>query len=277
MIDLLWVENLSIPTNNCTETDLLLEPATGVSLRLVPALAVVLALPAPIVGAPGAHPSATAMALRGPAGLVSAPPASFDRATWRPLDAGSISPDVLDLALDAAACAIRAGVVQDPATLTIIDYSRPSTARRLWVFDLRSRARLFEELVSHGQGTGNDLATRFSNEPESHQSSLGLFVTAEAYVGKNGYSLRLDGLDRGFNDRARERAIVMHGAPYVSEAFAAAQGRLGRSWGCPAVRDVIARRFIDTVKGGSLVFAYYPDPDFLASSAYLGDCAALAE
>jgi hypothetical protein len=101
-----------------------------------------------------------------------------------------------------------------------------------------------------------------------------LFLTDETYVGRNGYSLRLDGLDRGFNDRARERAIVMHGAPYVSEAFAEAQGRLGRSWGCPALRQSVAREVIDRVKGGGLLFAYYPDAKWLTSSKYLGDCAA---
>ncbi len=124
------------------------------------------------------------------------------------------------------------------------------------------------------QGTGANLATKFSNENESHQTSLGLFVTDTAYVGKNGYSLRLDGLDEGFNDRARERAIVMHGAPYVSEAFVKANGRLGRSWGCPAVSDAVARELIDRVKGGSLVFAYYPDAEWLKTSKYLGGCGA---
>jgi hypothetical protein len=101
-------------------------------------------------------------------------------------------------------------------------------------------------------------------EAESHQSSLGLFRTEDTYVGKNGYSLRLRGLDAGFNDRAYERAIVMHGAPYVSDAFARTQGRLGRSWGCPALREGIAHEVIDTVKGNGLVFAYYPDPAWLA-------------
>lgn len=187
---------------------------------------------------------------------------------------GSISPDVLALALSAAACAERAGAVSTPATLTVIDYSKPSTARRLWVIDLASRRLLFEELVAHGQGTGDNIASRFSNRPNSHQTSLGLFVTGESYVGQNGYSLRLDGLDRGFNDRARERAIVIHGAPYVNEEAISSLGRLGRSWGCPAVRPAVARQMIDTVKGGSLVFAYANDPVWLASSAYLGDCAA---
>ena len=111
----------------------------------------------------------------------------------------------------------RSGAVANPSTLTVIDYSKPSTEKRLWVFDLRSHELVYEELVAHGQGSGGNLPTSFSNDPETHRTSLGLFVTADTYVGKNGYSLRLDGLDRGFNDHARERAIVMHGAPYVSE------------------------------------------------------------
>lgn len=185
-----------------------------------------------------------------------------------------IDHNVFELAFSAASCAMRAGMPTAPRTLTVIDYSRPSTEKRLWVFDIRTRALLYEELVAHGQGTGDTYATSFSNEPNTHRSSLGLFVTDETYVGRNGYSLRLDGLDRGFNDRARERAIVMHGAPYVSDEFAAAQGRLGRSWGCPALRESIAREVIDRVKGGSLLFAYYPDPQWLKASRYLGDCAA---
>jgi hypothetical protein len=180
-----------------------------------------------------------------------------------------VKPAVLDLALGAAACAVKSGVVDAPATLTVIDYSLPSTAKRMWVYDLNARALVFEELVAHGSASGDNFATDFSNDPDSHQTSLGLFVTDEPYVGKNGYSLRMSGLDAGINDRARERAIVIHGADYVSDAFAKAQGRLGRSWGCPAVRGVIARSLIDRVRGGGLVFAYYPDPQFLAESKYV--------
>ena len=132
----------------------------------------------------------------------------------------------------------------------------------------------FANWLHNGQGSGDNLANAFSNTPESHQSSIGLFVTAETYIGKHGYSLRLDGLDRGFNDRARERAIVVHGASYVSPAFVKAQGRLGRSWGCPAVSAAVARPLIDAIKGGNLLFAYYPDQEWLRSSQYLGDCAA---
>ena len=191
---------------------------------------------------------------------------------WTAEDLGAIDRDVFQLALSAAACAVRSGDVTDLETLTVIDYSRPSTAKRLWVFDLRERSLLYEELVAHGSGSGMDMATAFSNEPESHQSSLGLFRTDSSYVGRNGYSLRLHGLEEGFNDMAYERAIVMHGAPYVSEDAIKQQGRLGRSWGCPALRAGVAREVIDTVKGHGLVFAYYPDAKWLKSSKYLGDC-----
>jgi hypothetical protein len=118
------------------------------------------------------------------------------------------------------------------------------------------------------------MATRFSNEADTHATSLGLFVTDDTYVGKNGYSLRLNGLDKGLNDRARDRAIVMHGAPYVSETFVKKTGRLGRSWGCPAVSAEVAKKLIDRVKGGGLVFAYYPDTKLVKSSKYLGGCRA---
>ncbi len=203
------------------------------------------------------------------------PPAAAVRLSsdaWDAVERGSIDPDVFEMALGAAVCAIRSGSITDPSTLTVIDYSRPSTAKRLWVFDLRDPALLYEELVAHGKESGENLATRFSNELDSHQSSLGLFLTEDAYVGRNGYSLRLRGLDKGFNDRAYERAIVMHGAPYVNDEIARTNGRLGRSWGCPALREGVARAVIDRVKGTGLVFAYYPDSAWLKSSKYLGDC-----
>ncbi len=176
------------------------------------------------------------------------------------------------MALGAASCAVKTGAVDAPKTLTVIDYSKPSTEKRLWVYDLTTRALLYEELVAHGQGSGATVATQFSNENETHRTSIGLFRTSDTYVGKNGYSLRLDGLDKGFNDKARDRAIVMHGASYVSDAFIKATGRLGRSWGCPAVSADVARNMIDHVKGGGLVFAYYPDQNWLKTSKYLGGC-----
>jgi hypothetical protein len=197
---------------------------------------------------------------------------AFKVDAWADSAVARIDPEVLRLALSASQCATASGAVHNPATLTIIDYSKASVEPRLWVLDLRSRALVYEELVSHGQGSGGDRATRFSNQPDSHQTSIGLYVTEQPYVGRNGYSLRLDGLDKGFNDRARERAIVMHGAPYVNVGITKSLGRLGRSHGCPAVRDEVARELIDRVKGGSLLFAYYPDPEWLRSSRFLGNC-----
>jgi len=202
-----------------------------------------------------------------------ASPASTTGARSVPAVTGA-NPAVLDMAFAAASCAVRAGAATAPETLTVIDYSKPSTEKRMYVFDLNSNAVLYTELVAHGQGSGENLATRFSNEPNTHASSLGLFVARGTYIGKNGYSLRLDGLDQGFNDRALERAIVMHGAPYVNPAAIPSMGRLGRSWGCPALRPAIAREVIDRVKDGGLVFAYFPDADWLKASRYLGTCAA---
>jgi hypothetical protein len=181
-----------------------------------------------------------------------------------------ISPEVLDLALTATSCAAASGAIEaQPPTLTVIDYSRPSTEPRLWVFDLATGDVLFKELVAHGRNTGDNLALKFSNQMDSRQTSIGLFVTDDTYVGSNGYSLRLDGLDAGFNDRARDRAIVMHGAPYVDPKLAAAQGRIGRSWGCPALRTAIASKVIDRIRGGSVIFSYYPDREWLQKSRFL--------
>jgi hypothetical protein len=185
-----------------------------------------------------------------------------------------ISPGVLGLALRAISCAVGTGAIAAPPTLTLIDYSRPSTEPRLWVFDLATGNLLYKELVAHGRNTGENMSVSFSDRMNSRQSSIGLFVTRDTYIGSNGYSLRLDGLERGFNGTARERAIVMHGAPYVSADIAARQGRIGRSWGCPAVREAVARQVIDTVRGGGVIFSYYPDQKWLNSSRFLTGCSA---
>jgi hypothetical protein len=192
------------------------------------------------------------------------------------IDIGSagIAPDVLQLALGAVTCATRVGDIKAPPTLTVIDYSLPSVEQRLWVFDLSDGTLLFRELVAHGRNTGDNIATRFSDSMNSRQSSIGLFVTADTYVGSNGYSLRLDGLERGFNANARERAIVMHGAPYVDAKLAATQGRIGRSWGCPALREAVAPQVINTIRGGGVIFSYYPDSNWLKSSRFLNGCGA---
>jgi len=142
--------------------------------------------------------------------------------------------------------------------LTVIDYGLPSTVRRLWVFDLASHRVLFHTLVAHGRNSGADLAESFSNDEGSLMSSLGSFVTGETYVGRNGYSLRLRGMEPGLNDRAEARTIVMHGAAYVSEDFIRRVGRLGRSHGCPAVSRRVAGPLIDRLKGCTLLYVWHP-------------------
>jgi hypothetical protein len=205
-----------------------------------------------------------------------AAPARADNAGGRPnallaqLErlAPEADPQVLALALESAECASASGTIPAPRRLAVIDYSRPSTERRLWVFDLSSPRVLYNEYVAHGRASGENLPTAFSNLDSSHQSSLGLFSTAEVYTGHNGVSMRMDGLEPGFNDRARDRAIVMHGAAYVDPAMAQRQGRLGRSYGCPAVRPAVAEGMIDALKDGQLVFAYYPDQQWLTQSKF---------
>lgn len=223
---------------------------------------------------PGAVSAPVELAAEAPTAIDSTPEVAtsasiFEATSWNDVNLGRVKPNVFAMALHAAEVAVERGEAE-PSTLTVIDFSRPSTERRLWVYDLRSRALLFEELVSHGRNSGMNLATSFSNVAESNMSSIGLYRTAEPYIGKHGYSLRLDGLERGFNDRARARAIVIHGADYVSEAVTRAQGRLGRSLGCPAVRPEVSRKLIDAVKEGGLVFAYYPDQNWLRTSRYVG-------
>ena len=181
---------------------------------------------------------------------------------------------VLQLAAKAMTCALRRPELGiDPTRLSVIDYSRPSTEQRMWVFDLARQKLLFEEWVAHGRNSGGNQTEHFSNRDGSFMSSLGAFTAKETYMGGNGYSLRLEGLEPGFNDKARDRAIVIHGAPYVNPTMARLQGRLGRSLGCPAVRLTVAKPLINSLRDGAMVFAYYPDKDWLARSQLLGpDC-----
>jgi hypothetical protein len=171
-------------------------------------------------------------------------------------------------AITAYRCAAAAGKVGGPL-LTVIDFSRPSTERRLWVLDLVAGKVVFHELVAHGSGSGEAVATRFSNTPQSKATSLGLFTTLGTYDGKHGLSLKLRGLEPGVNDNAESRSIVVHGADYVSPRVVKEQGRLGRSWGCPAVEVGVAPRLIEAIKGGMAVFAYAEDPTWLAGSPWL--------
>jgi L,D-transpeptidase-like protein len=171
--------------------------------------------------------------------------------------APTIRPEALRAALAAWRELYLRGEVSRPV-LTVIDYGLPSLVKRMWVFDLASQRLLFHELVAHGRNSGEDLASSFSNDEGSLMTSLGAFVTGTTYNGRNGYSLRLRGMEAGLNDRAEARTIVIHGAPYVNEETAAGLGRLGRSHGCPAVRPAIARTLIDEIKDLTLVYAWHP-------------------
>jgi hypothetical protein len=186
-----------------------------------------------------------------------------------------LRPEVLDLALRAYSHATDAGATAIPI-LTIIDYELPSFEKRLWVLDMDSGVVLHAEWVAHGmgepRGSGGTMThvLSFSNDEGTRKSSLGLFITAETYHGRHGYSLKLDGLESGYNDNARERYIVLHGAHYVT-AQRARKHLIGRSWGCPVLRPEIATDLIHTIKEGSVLWVYYPDRQWLQESRFLVD------
>ena len=156
-----------------------------------------------------------------------------------------------------------------PGLLTICDFSQPSSKKRLYVLDFSNGKILFNTYVAHGRNSGNDYATSFSNNDESHKSSLGFMITAETYNGDNGYSMRLDGKEQGFNTNVRARAIVMHGSAYVNRERALNGTMMGRSYGCPAVPAAEVKKIIDCIKGGSCFFNYYPDKTYTKASAIL--------
>ncbi|MCD7923797.1 murein L,D-transpeptidase catalytic domain family protein [Phocaeicola sp.] len=152
--------------------------------------------------------------------------------------------------------------------LTLIDFTKPSTEKRLFVFDMKEKKLLYSSVVSHGKNSGENYATSFSNEVGSYKSSLGFYLTGSTYQGKNGYSLLLDGLEKGINDRARERAIVVHGAAYANPSVCRS-GRLGRSFGCPALPQNLTKPIINTIKGGSVLFIYANNKEYMAKSSIL--------
>lgn len=174
---------------------------------------------------------------------------------------------VLKLALAAYRKAANRGAVRKPV-LTVIDYSLPSSKQRMWIFDL-SRARLlYNTYVAHGRNSGMDVPHHFSNISSSKETSLGTYVTKDTYIGSKGISLNLQGLEKGFNDNAYNRRVVIHGAWYVEPDFIRKTGHAGRSWGCPSIAKTIAKPVINTLKGGSVVFAYYPDRNYLSHTGY---------
>ncbi len=182
----------------------------------------------------------------------------------------TLSFDVFEKAMTGFENLKRAGEIKEETVLlTVCDFSKSSNEKRLWVINTETGEILFNALVAHGKNTGDEFATNFSNRESSLQSSLGFYRTDLTYQGGNGYSLKLHGLDKGYNDAAFRRAIVMHGANYVNENFAKQHRRIGRSWGCPAVSSQLAKPIINTIKDGSVLFIYYPDQNYLKDTKWL--------
>jgi hypothetical protein len=181
----------------------------------------------------------------------------------------TLKPEALEIALRGQKILVDQGIANKPSILTLIDYSLPSTSERLFVIDLTYRTILYRSLVAHGRNSGDIYASRFSNRIQSHQSSLGFFVTGETYQGGQGYSMLMMGLDTGYNDNAARRSVVMHGADYVSYSYIEKYGRTGRSFGCPALPLNITREIIDRIKEGSVIFCYYPEPSYTMKSSVL--------
>lgn len=181
----------------------------------------------------------------------------------------NLKPEIIKLATEAFFRAQKSGVHIRKPILTIIDYTLPSTQKRLWVIDIARSKILYNSLVAHGKYSGENYTTNFSNRIDSLQTSIGLFLTENTYSGRYGYSLRLQGLEKGFNDQAKIRTIVFHGAPYVNKKFATAVGRIGRSWGCPAVEPRLAKPIINTIKDGTLIFSFYPHPQWISQSQFI--------
>jgi hypothetical protein len=153
--------------------------------------------------------------------------------------------------------------------ITIVDFSLSSTKKRLWVIDLATNTILYNSVVSHGRNSGGEYANSFSNSQSSNKSSLGFYATGETYNGKHGLSLKLDGLERGINDNARARSVVMHGADYANPSVLKTQGYLGRSQGCPAVPEAVKADIIKTIKGKSCLFIYHPTKSYEIASKLL--------
>jgi hypothetical protein len=158
------------------------------------------------------------------------------------------------------------GRLSTDSILTIIDFSKSSREKRLFVVDLKKQALLFKSVVAHGRNTGEEFARSFSNDMNSHKSSLGFYITGATYLGSNGFSMMLNGVEKGFNDKAKDRAIVMHGADYASEQAILHKGYLGRSYGCPALPRAVNQKIIETIKEGNCMFIYYPDQKYLSNS-----------
>lgn len=202
---------------------------------------------------------------------VSSVEESATSAIYENLDLGAkgLSRNAFDYALIGFEKLKATGKVSNANILTIIDFTLPSSKKRLFVIDVKSFKLLFNSYVAHGQNSGKAMCDNFSNTNESLQSSIGFYITSGTYTGKNGFSMYLNGMEKGFNDNAYARSIVMHGADYATAGFVKARGYLGRSWGCPAVPPELNKPIIDKIKGGSCLFIYSDKKNYLAKSSYI--------
>lgn len=185
------------------------------------------------------------------------------------LNSMGLSQNAFDNAIKGYEYLLMNGKISNEEVISIVDFTKSSAQKRLFVIDIKNAKVLFNTYVSHGQHTGQEFAKKFSNNLESNQSSLGFYITSGTYMGKNGFSMRLNGLENNFNDRAVERAIVMHGASYVSEGYIKSRGFLGRSLGCPAVPEKLNKPIIEKIKNGSCLFIYSEDNRYLSKSKIL--------
>lgn len=185
------------------------------------------------------------------------------------LEEMGLSRNIFDYAIKGFNYLVQQGKLANNSIISIVDFSQPSSKKRLFVIDLENSKVIFNTYVAHGVKSGGASANQFSNAPESNKSSLGFYETSNTYMGGNGYSLRLDGLEPGINDNANRRAIVMHGAAYVNESLAKSQGYIGRSWGCPAVPEKLHKPIINKIKNGTCLFIYSPNENYLSHSRIL--------
>lgn len=187
---------------------------------------------------------------------------------WK-LSASGISKSLFDYAVKGYEKLLKKNQLHNQNIISIADLSKPSSEKRLYIINVKTGEILFNTLVAHGRNSGQQYATDFSNAESSFESSLGFYITTDTYNGKHGYSLRLNGCEKGFNDNASKRAIVVHGAGYVSENFIQQNGYLGRSHGCPAVPEAFSKKIIEVIKNGSCLFIYAPSKKYLSQSVLL--------
>lgn len=192
-----------------------------------------------------------------------------DEYTLMNLDKSGLSKQAFELALKGYNNLLKKRIIRNKNVITVVDFSKPSSEKRLFVIDLKKQKLMFQSLVAHGRNSGLEYATSFSNENDSHKSSLGFYVTLKTYTGDHGYALKLKGCERGFNDHAYDRNIVVHGSKYVTNDFLNSNGFLGRSFGCPALPEKISKKIIDVIKNGSCLFLYHPTKKYLLTSPLL--------